>query len=92
MIVQAKQQNQPHRECLYAWYPEAINETGSSTSLNPRDIYLHNGLDKDLLEQKSSTNGCKNNRNIYIYMRYREQKKNFIFFLPLLCVCVCSDS
>jgi len=60
MIVQLNQQTQPHQECLYAWYPEVIDDdTLYRTSMNPRDIYLNNGLDKDLLEQKSSTNGCK---------------------------------
>jgi hypothetical protein len=68
MIVQPKQQNQPYRECLYAWYPEVIDGTTNTTSTNPRDIYLNNGINKDLLEQKSSTNGCK-----------QKKKKNFIF-------------
>lgn len=66
MFVQSTQQNQPSRECLYAWYPEANNNNSgnNSTSINPRHIYLHNGLDKDLLEERPSRNECKNNRNI----------------------------
>jgi hypothetical protein len=65
MIVQKKQENQPHRECLYAWYPEAIvDDTVYRTSMDPRDIYIHNGHDKDLLEQKSSANERKKNIEI----------------------------
>jgi hypothetical protein len=59
MIVQPKHQNQPNRECLYAWYPEALDEIAYTTPMDPRDIYVHNGLDKDLLEQKPSTNRGK---------------------------------
>ena len=52
MIVQStpiilKQRNQPNRECLYAWYPEAV----SPTVQEPRDIYIHKGIDKDLIRQ-----------------------------------------
>lgn len=52
MIVQStpiilKQRNQPNRECLYAWYPEPV----SSTVQEPRDIYIHKGIDKDLIRQ-----------------------------------------
>ena len=63
MILQPQQQNQPSRECLYAWYPEAILDTRNTPIMNPRDIYLQNGLDQDLLEQKPSTNGCKMTRH-----------------------------
>jgi len=73
MIVQPKQQNQPYRECLYAWYPEVIDGTTNTTSMNPRDIYLNNGINKDLLEQKSSTNGCKQ----------KKRKISFLFFSTL---------
>lgn len=57
MIGQPQLANQPHRECLYAWYPEAIDDNMSNISIDPRDIYVHNGLDRDLLEQKPTTNG-----------------------------------
>ena len=61
MIGQLKphQANQPHRECLYAWYPEAIDENVYGTPMDPRDIYVRNGLDRDLLEQRPPSNGCK---------------------------------
>lgn len=66
MIVQSapmilKQRNQPSRECLYAWYPEAIIDTESSTSMGPRDIYIHKGIDKDLIQENFQNNGCKIN-------------------------------
>ena len=61
MIVQStpvilKQRNQPNRECLYAWYPEV-----ATTSMAPRDIYIHKGIDRDLIQQNSQANGCKIN-------------------------------
>jgi hypothetical protein len=67
MIVQpipviTKHRNEINRECLYAWYPEAISDT--VTIMEPRDIYIHNGLDKDLLEQNPQTNGCKKNKDV----------------------------
>lgn len=60
MIVQStpiilKQRNQPHRECLYAWYPEVVSPTG----MEPRDIYIHKGIDKDLIRQPTPVHGCK---------------------------------
>ncbi len=60
MIVQStpiilKQRNQPNRECLYAWYPEVV----TPTSMEPRDIYIHKGIDRDLIQGNSSINGCK---------------------------------
>ena len=63
MIVQStplilKQRNQPNRECLYAWYPEVVTDT---TSIAPRDIYIHKGIDKDLIQQNSQINGGKIN-------------------------------
>jgi hypothetical protein len=62
-VIISKQQNQPHRECLYAWYPEATSDTVTTTSIEPRDIYIHNGIDRDLLEQKpSSANECKKSK------------------------------
>ncbi len=66
MIVQSapitiKQRNQPNRECLYAWYPEVVTDTVTSTSMGPRDIYIHKGIDKDLIQQNSQINGCKIN-------------------------------
>ena len=61
-IIVSKQQNQPHRECLYAWYPEATNDIVTE----PRDIYIHNGIDKDLLEQKPSISECKKMSKIKI--------------------------
>jgi hypothetical protein len=66
MIVQStpvilKQRNQPNRECLYAWYPEVVTDTRSTSSMAPRDIYIHKGIDKDLIQQNSQTNGCKIN-------------------------------
>jgi len=59
-VIISKQQNQPQRECLYAWYPEATN----GCVIEPRDIYIYNGIDKDFLEQKSSTNEGKKEINI----------------------------
>ncbi|CAF1165571.1 unnamed protein product [Rotaria sordida] len=64
MIVQpariiSKQHKQPNRECLYAWYPEVVNDI----PMKSRDIYIYNGLDKDLLEQKPLTNGLTNTYN-----------------------------
>ena len=82
MIVQStpiilKQRNQPNRECLYAWYPEAISEEVRSAQMGPREIYMHKGIDKDLIQQSSSTNGCKINVlfsfDVWIF------KKNFRF-------------
>lgn len=66
MIVQSapiimKQRNQPNRECLYAWYPEVITDTESSASMVPRDIYIHKGIDKDLIQDNSQINECKIN-------------------------------
>ncbi len=66
MIVQSapiilKQRNQPNRECLYAWYPEVITDTVTSTPMASRDIYIHKGIDKDLIQQNSQINGCKIN-------------------------------
>jgi hypothetical protein len=66
MIVQStsiilKQRNRPNRECLYAWYPEAITEEVRSKQMGPREIYMYKGIDKDLIQQSSSTNGCKIN-------------------------------
>lgn len=66
MIVQSgsailKQRNQPSRECLYAWYPEAIIDTTTTSPMAPRDIYLQRGLDKDLLKKSLQANECKNN-------------------------------
>ncbi|CAF2686928.1 unnamed protein product [Rotaria sp. Silwood2] len=78
MIVQpaliiSKQHNQPNRECLYAWYPEVVNDI----SMKPRDIYIHNGIDKDLLEQKPLTNGLVNtsintNTSVELLQRYKQ--------------------
>ncbi|CAF1324843.1 unnamed protein product [Rotaria sp. Silwood1] len=78
MIVQptliiSKQRNQPNRECLYAWYPEVVNDL----SMKSRDIYIHNGIDKDLLEQKPLTNGFantfnNNNTNVELLQRYKQ--------------------
>jgi hypothetical protein len=79
MIVQPKQQNQNHPEYLYSWYPEGIDESVSTTSIDSRTIYSHGGLDKDLLEQKSSTNECKKNQDV----ENREQKKNSTYFFSL---------
>ena len=64
MIVQSaslllNQRNQPSRECLYAWYPEVVPDTTTTVTMAPRDIYLHRGLDKDLLQQSPQANGCK---------------------------------
>jgi hypothetical protein len=66
MIVQSapvilKQRNQPNRECLYAWYPEAVPDKRPGTSMAPRDIYMHKGIDKDLIQQNSQRNECKIN-------------------------------
>ncbi len=83
MIGQPKHQNQPNRECLYAWYPEVNDDNVYTTLTDPRDIYLHSGIDKDLLEDKSSLNRCKNSnkkKSRYFENRRRvknnEQKKN----------------
>jgi hypothetical protein len=85
MIVQPKQQNQPHREYLYVWYPEAIDDTINTTSMDPRGVYPHNGFDKDLLEQKSSTNGCKTNKDVENRNRrigiQKRTKEKFEFFV-----------
>ena len=43
MLVQTR--NQANRECLYAWYPEPV----TTSPLQPRDIYILNGIDKNLL-------------------------------------------
>lgn len=57
MIVQSaplllNQRNQPSRECLYAWYPEVVTDApATAVTMAPRDIYIHRGLDKDLLQQ-----------------------------------------
>lgn len=69
MIVQpalliTKHQNQPSRECLYAWYPEAICNSETGMPPEPRDLYIHCGLDRDLLEQNPSNNKCKNNGDL----------------------------
>ncbi len=66
MIVQStpiilKQRNQANRECLYAWYPEVVSDTDSTLSMGARDIYIHKGIDKDLIQQSSQTHGCKIN-------------------------------
>ena len=66
MIVQSapvilKHRNQPNRECLYAWYPEAVPDKRTGTSMAARDIYVHKGIDKDLIQQNPQTNGCKIN-------------------------------
>ncbi|CAF0733774.1 unnamed protein product [Adineta ricciae] len=68
MIVQSaplilKQRNQPSRECLYAWYPEVVPDTGITTTMAPRDIYINKGLDKDLLQQDTITASCNNSNN-----------------------------
>ena len=70
MIVQSaptilKQRNQPSRECLYAWYPEVRTDASSTISMAPRDIYIHKGIDKDLLQENSLTNKCKINSGEY---------------------------
>ncbi|CAF4513802.1 unnamed protein product, partial [Rotaria sp. Silwood2] len=72
MIVQStpvilKQRNQVNRECLYAWYPEVVTDTSITTPMGPRDIYIHKGIDKDLIQQNlpinGLINGCNNNNN-----------------------------
>ncbi|CAF3431073.1 unnamed protein product [Rotaria sp. Silwood1] len=80
MIVQStpvilKQRNQVNRECLYAWYPEVVTDTSTTTSMGPRDIYIHKGIDKDLIQQNSPTNGLingynNNNSNNELLQRY----------------------
>ena len=57
--VLLKQRNQPNRECLYAWYPEVVTDTLTTTAMAPRDIYIHKGIDKDLIQQTPQINGCK---------------------------------
>jgi len=49
MLVQAR--NQANRECLYAWYPESVANT---VTLAPRDIYILNGIDQNLLVDRST--------------------------------------
>ncbi len=61
-----KQRNQPNRECLYAWYPEVVTDAPTA----PRDIYIHKGIDKDLIQQNSQINGCKINVFLNVYIRY----------------------
>jgi hypothetical protein len=73
MIVQStpiilKQRNQPNRECLYAWYPEVITENVRSTPMGSREIYMYKGIDKDLIQQNSSTNGCKINVCVFLFL------------------------
>ncbi|CAF0776381.1 unnamed protein product [Rotaria sordida] len=68
MIVQStpvilKQRNQANRECLYAWYPEVVTDTSTAIPMGPRDIYIHKGIDKDLIQQNSSINGLINGYN-----------------------------
>jgi len=70
MIIQSapiilKQQNQPNRECLYAWYPEAVPDSVITTTMAPRDIYTHKGIDQDLIRQNPQTNGCELNVRIF---------------------------
>lgn len=78
MLIHAKQQNQPQRECLYAWYPEATIPSDNNSHLNPREIYIQNGLDKELLDDKSSTTNnltnVHNNRNTNaeLLQRYKQ--------------------
>ncbi|UJR26838.1 hypothetical protein I4U23_008150 [Adineta vaga] len=78
MIVQSaplilKQQNQPNRECLYAWYPEVVPDTVATVPMAPRDIYIYKGLDKDLLQQNESTTNCINNTTTYdVLQRYKQ--------------------
>lgn len=86
MIVQSiptilKQRNQVNRECLYAWYPEVVSETNLNN--DPRDIYIHKGIDKDLIQNISSTNrfinttdddcnNSNNNNNDDLLHRYQQ--------------------
>lgn len=51
MIVQHR--NQANRECLYAWYPEAVSNNVATTLVEPRDIYIHTGIDRTLLVQQN---------------------------------------
>ena len=50
MLVQHR--NQANRECLYAWYPEAVSSSVIHTLPEPRDIYIHNGIDRTLLVEE----------------------------------------
>lgn len=54
-----RSRNQPSRECLYAWYPDVATNASSIVTLETRDIYIHKGIDQNLLEQKSSKDECK---------------------------------
>ncbi|CAF3388747.1 unnamed protein product [Rotaria socialis] len=68
MIVQSapvilKQRNQVNRECLYAWYPEVVIDSETTKPMGPRDIYIHKGIDKDLIQQDSHKNRLINNNN-----------------------------
>ncbi|CAF3433090.1 unnamed protein product [Rotaria socialis] len=76
MLV-SKSRNQPSRECLYAWYPEVSTDIESVVSLEPRDIYIHNGIDTNLLQQKSSkhalTNTCDDNNKTGVEFVRRSQ-------------------
>ncbi|CAF1001721.1 unnamed protein product [Adineta steineri] len=79
MIVQSaplivKDRNQPNRECLYAWYPEIAPHANTTTTIGPRDVYIYKGIDKDLLQQNSQTNGSINNNdsNLDVVQRYKQ--------------------
>lgn len=83
MLSHLKQQNQPERECLYAWYPEVSIPNENTNRLNPRDIYLQNGLDKDLLGEKSTT--TTNARKLTKYKSNERRKKTKKKKIPSIC-------
>ena len=64
MIVQPvwKEKNQANCDGPYVWYPERVNSNAGRISMEPRDVYMHNDLDKGLLQQSSPTNECKKKR------------------------------
>lgn len=71
MIVQStsiglKNRNEPSRECLYAWYPEVVQESNENQFKNSRDIYIHKGIDRSLLQDSfySTQSRIKNNNQL----------------------------
>ena len=86
MIVQSvptilKQRNQVNRECLYAWYPEVVLETNAISE--PRDIYIHKGIDKDLLRESSSINRCK--LIVFYFVIFKTNKNKNEFSIVYIC-------
>ena len=92
MLIHAKQQNQPERECLYAWYPEASIPNENNIRSNSREIYIQNGLDKDLIDDKLSSSTTTPNARKFTKEKTKTNRNaiNFSLILFVSCFLCCS--